>query len=214
MLGGGCLQLSALDILTCRAVGPVDGPLSAAVDEAAAEALLAHSTVVGLVRSSATLAVVFDVGGLLRPSVFFKLVAAGSSCLLGAAALLMHRLMMRHAKAAARTEAAAPGAGEEGAGPGASPRALLLPLLGASPGARGRRGEGAGDADGAGDIAVLRAAAARLRARYTARAGYTASEGDGEPEAAAAAELRAVAEELMGVAAAAAARVPYVVALH
>ena len=137
VLGVGCLQLSALDILTCRAVGPVDGPLSASIVPRAADALQAHSTAVGLLRSFATLIVVADLGDLLRPIVFLKLVAAGSSCVLGVSALLLRRLLQRrHAKT--RVDG------------GLSLSHALLPLLGEHR-ARGideaQRGTGAAGAD-------------------------------------------------------------------
>lgn len=93
----GCLQMFALQLIVCGAVGAaVGGPMAAPVDAALWRRLLFHATATYLLRSAGALSVVIDTGGYLNPVVFLKLAAAVGGGLAAGATLVVDSLARRH----------------------------------------------------------------------------------------------------------------------
>jgi Fibronectin type III domain len=111
----GSLQLSALYVISCRAVGDVDGALSAPVDARLWRTLKFHATAIGFVRNVSSLVVAFAVGAsaglsLLSPAVFLKLATSGMGAVLAATTMAVDGL----ASAARRRERERGGADGDG----------------------------------------------------------------------------------------------------
>ena len=107
------LQLSALAVLTCRAMGRVDGAMCAPLEPRPLRALRAHATAISLVRNGAALIVALcGAGGpLLSPAVFLKVATSGTACLLAIATLsvdALEALAWRRARAAAGAPGGSP----------------------------------------------------------------------------------------------------------
>lgn len=87
----GSLQLPAMSVITCRAVGDVDGAMSAPVDPGLWRTLMLHATSIGLLRNASSMAVALTAGaaagGLLSPAVFLKLATSGTGAVLAVATM-------------------------------------------------------------------------------------------------------------------------------
>jgi hypothetical protein len=90
------LQMTALEVINCRAFGRVGGALSAPVDRRIWRGIIFHATAMSFLRNAAVLLVVTDVGGLLQPAVFLKLVSAAAGCLLALSTMALDAMLRRH----------------------------------------------------------------------------------------------------------------------